>query len=120
MEGLLHKHGEQQADEKPNLEEVRKVNRRLKLWAKRPNQINSKILNAFLRLKRSGLTTITESNLKNELPEEKSFESNFLQMKIIAEKNHCKVFEQFGENISLWRPVITGINEYENIVFENT
>jgi len=120
LEALLNKQNTQITDEIIDVQEVNKVNRRLKLWAKRPNQINSKILNAFLRLKRSGFTTITEVDLKNELPEEKSFESNFLQMKIIAAKNHGKVFEQYGENISLWSPVVTGINEYENIVFKNT
>ena len=104
--------------ESPNSLEVGKVKRRLKLWAKRPNQINSKILNAYLKLERSGVATITESKLRNELPEEKSFESNFLQMKIIAEKNHGKVFEQYGEKITLWDPVIEGIREYENFVFE--
>ena len=50
-------------------QEVRKVNRRLKLWAGRQSQINSKILNAFLKLKRSGLATITEADLRNALPE---------------------------------------------------
>ncbi len=98
--------------------EINKVGRRLKLWAKRPNQINSKILNAFLKLERSGIP-ITENNLKNELSEEKSFESNFAQMKIIAEKNHGKVFDQYGENIVLWPPVASNIREYEKVVFKN-
>lgn len=99
--------------------EINKVSRRLKLWAKRPNQINSKILNAFLKLERSGVSVITENNLRNELSEEKSFESNFAQMKIIAEKNHGKVFEQYGENIVLWPPVVSNVREYEKVVFEN-
>jgi len=99
--------------------EINKVSRKLKLWAKRPNQINSKILNAFLKLERSGVSVITENNLRNELLEEKTFESNFAQMKIIAEKNHAKVFEQYGENIVLWPPVVSNIREYEKIVFEN-
>ena len=102
-----------------DVEEVRKVNRRLKLWARRQNQINSKILNAFLKLKRSGLTTITDADLKNELPEEKSFDSNFAQMKIIAPNNHGKVFEQYGNNISIWDPVVGAVKEYENIVIES-
>ncbi|MBM95272.1 MAG: hypothetical protein CMI09_05430 [Oceanospirillaceae bacterium] len=100
-----------------DINEVEKVNRRLRLWAKRQNQINSRILNAFLKLKRSGLTVITESDLRGEFLEEKSFDSNFLQMKIIAEKNHGKVFDQYGEIISIWRPVADGVNEYESIVF---
>ena len=40
-------------------------------------------------------------------------------MKIIAEKNHGKVFEQFGGNITLWKPVVTGVREYEKTVFDS-
>lgn len=119
IEGVLVKPKTTVALEKSNAPETNKVKRRLKLWAKRPDQINSKILNAFLKLERSGASTITEDDLRNELPEEKSFESNFAQMKIIAEKNHGKVFEQYGENISLWSPVVADIREYEKVVFEN-
>ncbi len=104
---------------KKNSIEINKVSRKLKLWAKRPNQINSKILNAFLKLERSGISVITENNLRNELLEEKTFESNFAQMKIIAEKNHGKVFEQYGENIVLWPPIVPNVREYEKVVFEN-
>ena len=104
---------------KNDSDEINKVSRRLKLWAKRPNQINSKILNAFLKLERSGIPVITENTLKNELLEEKSFESNFAQMKIIAEKNHGKVFDQYGENIVLWPPITSNIREYEKVVFRN-
>jgi hypothetical protein len=119
LEGLLNKQNVPALHETTDIEEVRKVNRRLKFWAKRQDQINSKILNAFLKLKRSGLTTIKEVDLKNELPEEKTFDINFSQMKSIAEKNHGKVFEQYGENISIWSPVAKSIDEYEKIVFEN-
>lgn len=119
IESVLVKLRAPETHKKSNVLEVNKVRRRLKLWAKRPNQINSKILNAYLKLERAGATAITESDLRNELPEEKSFESNFSQMKIIAEKNHGKVFEQYGENISLWNPVIESIREYEKMVFKH-
>ena len=118
IEGMFTMPKKQETDEKIDIDEVNKVNRRLKLWARKPNQINSKILNAFLRLERSGITKITETDLRNELSKEKSFESNFSQMKIIAKKNHGKVFEQYGESISLWNPIVAGIREYEKIVFE--
>ena len=107
------------ASRKPDTNEINKVTRRLKLWAKRQDQINSKILNAFLKLERTGATIITEADVKNELPEEKSFESNFSQMKMIAEKNHGKIFEQHGEIVTLWSPVTGAVREYEEIVFEH-
>ena len=109
LEGLSTKQAEPILNKVADINEVEKVNRRLRLWAKRQNQINSRILNAFLKLKRSGLTVITESDLRGEFLEEKSFDSNFLQMKIIAEKNHGKVFDQYGEIISIWRPVADGV-----------
>lgn len=100
-------------------EEVKKVSRRLRLWAKRQYQINSRILNAFLKLQSSGQTTITENDIKRELPDESSFESNFAQMKNFGEKNHGKVFDQYGENIAIWEPVLSDVREYERVVFGN-
>jgi hypothetical protein len=93
--------------------EINKVSRRLELWAKRPNQINAKILTAFLKLEKSGMPYITENDLKKSLPNEESFESNFAQMKIIAEKNHGKVFEQNGEIVSIWPPVLSYVKKFE-------
>lgn len=96
--------------------EAKKVRRRLRLWAGRQNQINAKILNAYLRLQKSGRKTITEQDLKNELPDEQSFDSNFAQMKIIAERNHGKIFDQHGEQITIWGPISADVREYEKIV----
>lgn len=99
--------------------EVNKVSRRLRLWAKRQDQINSRILNAFLKLDRSGKDAVTENDLKRELPDEPSFDSNFAQMKNFGEKNHGKVFQQYGENITIWEPVLSDVREYERVVFGN-
>lgn len=99
--------------------EANKVRRRLRLWAGRQNQINAKILNAYLKLRRQGKTIITEQDLRGELPDENSFESNFAQMKIIAERNHGKVFDQHGDRITIWDPVAADVREYEKFVFED-
>jgi hypothetical protein len=102
------------AAEKYSTEE-KKVRNRLKLWARpdRQDQINVRILNAFLRLKNSGLTIVTEDDLKLELPDVESFDSNFAQMKTIAEKNHGKVFEQNGSAVAIWGRVLPYVIEYE-------
>jgi hypothetical protein len=97
--------------------EIAKVTSRLKLWAKRPDNFNSNILTAYLRLKRSGVKKITEKCLKNELSKKMPFESNFAQMKIIADKNHGKIFEVYGGVITLWAPIEEQIHEYERHVF---
>ena len=97
--------------------EANKVRRRLKLWSRRQNQINAKILNAYLGLRRNGITNITEQDLRKALPDENSFDSNFIQMKIIAERNHGKIFDQHGEKLIIWEPVSAAVREYEKIVF---
>jgi hypothetical protein len=97
--------------------EANKVRRRLRLWAGRQSQINAKILNAFLKLQRSGKTNITEQDIKNELPDEESFYSNFVQMKIVADRNHGKVFDQHGNKVTIWGPISADVREYEKLVF---
>jgi hypothetical protein len=85
--------------------EINKVQRRLKLWSNRPDQINHRILKAYLELEQNGLSEITETDLRNALGSEETFDSNFNQMKNISEKNHGKVFEQIGELVRIWPPV---------------
>lgn len=99
-----------------NVEEVNKVQRRLKLWAKRPHQLNSRILTAYLKLEKEGVSPITESALHDAVGKVPSFSSNLLQMRIIAEKNHGKVFHQSGATVMLWPPVVSAIREYGNSV----
>lgn len=95
--------------------EVKKVRNRLKLWARpeRQGQINVRILNAFLRIRNSGAIIVREEDLRRELPEVESFDSNFAQMKIIAEKNHGKIFEQDGSAVKIWEHVLPYVKEYE-------
>jgi len=84
------------------VKEINKVKRRLRLWAKRPYQINSRILTTYLKLERQGVNPITEKALNNAIGGEPSISSNLLQMRISAEKNHGKVFDQNGEKLTLW------------------
>lgn len=95
--------------------EIKKVKRRLQLWARpeRQNNINSRILNAFLELKTTGNGCITREDIQTKLPDMEKFESNFNQMKIIAENNHGKIFEQQGDCIEIWGPVRKFVDKYE-------
>lgn len=97
------------------LQEVSKVSRRLKLWAKRPEQMNTKILKAFLALSIDGQQPVTESQLKAEVGEA-NFDINFVQMKNIAEKNHGKVFEVTGDKVTIWPPVSAAVEEFRRAV----
>lgn len=104
------------APAKNELQEVSKVSRRLKLWAKRPEQMNTKILKAWLRLASGVESTVSEAQLKAEVGEE-SFDINFMQMKNIAEKNHGKIFEVNGNKVSIWPPVAAAVEEFQRTVF---
>ena len=98
------------------LQEVSKVSRRLKLWAKRPAQMNTRILKAFLSLSSYEQRPVTEAQLKAEVGEE-NFDINFVQMKNIAEKNHGKVFEVAGDKVTIWPPVTAAVDEFRRTIF---
>ena len=98
-------------------EEAKKVRNRLRLWSGRPQQINTRILKAYLELERSGVTPITEARLRSALPSSLPFDSNFAQMKIIAERNHGKVFETQSGRIIIWPPVEPYVRQFERELF---
>ena len=108
------------ANEPDTSEEVDKVRNRLdKFWAKRQHQVNARILNAFLRLTAGKEPrTISEHLLRTELKDIENFDSNFIQMKTIAPKNHGKVFQQHGSTVSIWDPVLPFVLDYEKAVFQ--
>ena len=94
-----------------DLSEVSKVTRRLKLWAKRPEQINSRILSAYLILSANSEDPVTENELRDAVGES-NFDLNFVQMKNIAEKNHGKVFDVIANKVSIWPPVVSAVEEF--------
>lgn len=113
---------ENSSNKRSDLEEVNKVSRRLKIWAKpsRQNQYNAKILNAYIELHHSGISNITEDDLDRKLDCSSWFWPNFNQMKAIAEKNHGKVFEVRSGKVNIWPPVQDAVEDYEAQVFSCT
>jgi hypothetical protein len=102
------------------IEEIKKVERRLKKWAKpeKQLQINAKVLNAFLELKHSGSTYITKEDLQNKLSGMNTFYGAFSQMKASGKTTHGKVFHDTINGIEIWDPVKKFVDEYEKIVFK--
>ena len=102
------------------LNEVNKVARRLKRWANNQTQINAKILNEYLKLKRDGVKHITEGVLRTNVGDDATFFKNYPQMKIISPKNHGKVFHIVDdgrrEDIVIWEPVRSSVDEYAKVV----
>lgn len=97
--------------------EISKVNNRLAKWAKNQQQINSKILTLYLKLKEEGVPSITEQMLMEKYNNHQEFYRNFPQMKTISTKNHGKVFEVQNGVVTIWEPVHHIVQEYRNKVF---
>ena len=85
-------------------EEIEKVRRKVQLWFKKPHQINSRILVAYLKLKNNNIH-VTPIVLQEHCGEINDFEGNYNQMKNFGEKNHAKVFQEINNTIELWKPV---------------
>lgn len=100
-------------------EEISKVARKLPKWANNPQQINSRILNLYLFLQQQTPNAITEAYLRSQYGNDSEFDRNFSQMKIIAPKNHAKVFEIVNGAVNIWNPVLRNIKDYEKKVIEN-
>lgn len=87
-------------------DEIEKVQRKIPQWFDKPRQINSQILVAFIQLSRSNQIPIDVSTLEKHCNiDSKTFNSNYAQMKLIAPKNHSKVFEEVDGKVTLWSPV---------------
>ncbi len=85
---------------------------RIPKWAKKPYQLNHKIIRAYLQLAEVGPVSyyalVARCSDQEHYPEEyvPTFLSNFAQMKFDGDKSHGKVFEVSAENIvSLWPPI---------------
>ena len=56
--------------------------------------------------------------MQKQLPNISTFESNFNQMKIIAERNHGKIFEETNGYIEIWEHVRLLVSKYEQEVLK--
>lgn len=102
-------------DEKQN--EIQKVKRKLKKWAKNQHQINAKILTLFLQLERERGANITERMMMERYNNNPEFSTNFHQMKIIASRNHGKIFDVIDGDIKIWEPIKEAVEEYKRTAF---
>ncbi|HHC11426.1 MAG TPA: hypothetical protein ENK99_05990 [Campylobacterales bacterium] len=92
------------------LDEVKKVHRKVPRWLNNPSQYNYKILTTFMTLSNNNTTPISISLLKKHSNiEDDKFISHFNQMKTISERNHAKVFDENYGEVKLWKPIATFI-----------
>ena len=112
------------SDKKEDLEGF--ANRRIPMWAMKPNQYNHKIIRAFLLLEKNNnyvrlndLEDLCNDSIRTEtyVP---TFRSNYSQMKFDGPKSHGKVFEDDGDRVWIWSAVEDTLNKYkEYFVDEN-
>lgn len=88
---------------------IKKVHERIPEWFRNTNQINSKILINYFRLKEKNEIVLKEELEKKCIGFE--FKNNFDQMKNFGEKNHAKVFELIGDKVELWKPIKIFVEE---------
>ena len=99
--------------------EIDKICQRIPKWAIRQHQINAKILTLFLQIEKEGCSNITEQMLMDKYNNHSEFYRNFTQMKVIAPKNHGKVFDVENGIVKIWEPIKHVVEEYKKTVFEN-
>ena len=76
---------------------------RIRLWGSKPQQINHKIVRAFLQLERNG--AVEYSNLRRHCTETlhiSGFDGHYASMKTDAGNAHGKVFFNEGSRVKMW------------------
>jgi hypothetical protein len=86
--------------------EIERVHRRVPKWIKKPLQINTMILNKYMEISANNENPVVLQTLEEAVGlDSRKFFTNYTQMKIIAEKNHAKVFREEDGIVYLWEPV---------------
>ena len=109
-----------QMQEKIDIEsnEIAKVRRKLPRWIRNPDQINTRILMAFLSVMRStGKSYVNEDDLKKEFGNNSTLKKNLPQMCTISSKNHAKIFSRDGSQLLIWEPVKDLVKDFEAEAF---
>ena len=81
---------------------------RIKLWADRPHQINSKIVRAYLELEKK-YERVTLSHLRKYCADQfgidETFYGHFASMKTDRGNSHGAVFYESGQVVKIWDTV---------------
>lgn len=94
---------------------------RIPQWARKPNQINHKIIRAFFRLEAElghvPLRELEKRCLDNAMHSDvyiPTFKSNYVQMKIDVPRSHGKVFEERDGDVVIWDRVKDTLMEFKS------
>jgi hypothetical protein len=107
-------------NEETNKDFYGKANRRIPLWAARPNQYNHKIIRSYFKAVategRATIDTMEQLCSDKNNPElyVPTFKSNYSQMKLDEHNSHGKVFEDDGETVTIWHEVEDTLMKYKS------
>ncbi len=90
--------------------EIEKIKRKIPRWLNKPYQINSRILIKAMKIL-SIKDSISFCEFEKQCEDIDKFRGNFEQMANFGAKNHGKVFERVGDNLTLWAPVKEFVRE---------
>ena len=98
-----------------------KANKRIPLWARKPQQNNHKILRAFFELKQE-IGNVTIDALRRRCSDPTGhpntyvphFDNNFSQMKFDNGNSHGKVFEEHDGFITIWDRISDTLQKYRD------
>ncbi len=88
-------------------DEIERVHRRVRLWHNREHQYNHRILVAYMEISDNNKHSVSIHDLEKQtdINDSKKFIGHYNGMKMIAEKNHGKVFNELNGRVALWEPV---------------
>jgi len=98
-----------------------KANRKIPIWAIRPEQCNHRIIRAFFRAQDLGgevrlqeLKELCSDELASPELFVRDFKGNYAQMKLDGPKSHGKVFVDDGVLVEIWTEVADTLRQYKN------
>ena len=120
ISNVFFKEGEKYSATTPLSTETPKAIKRIPRWAKNPDQINHKIIRAYLLLKEENekVTVLDIEKLCLDRTRQDTFaptfRNNYAQMKIETPKSTGKVFEETNGFVTIWERVEPTLTEYKD------
>lgn len=105
--------------------DVKKVERRLKFWSRKPDHVHAKILSCFLNIRHlEGASPVPVGVLKQRYvaetctwenidpsEAEREFGTSFGVMSTLS-ANHCKVFDLANGHVTIWPKASTAVEAF--------
>jgi uncharacterized protein YbcC (UPF0753/DUF2309 family) len=93
-------------------DEIAKVKRKVPKWMKKKHQYNYRILETYMDFSLHNQISISVEELEVHSGLDKDyFLGHYNSMKTISKNNHSKVFEEVNDEVRLWKPISSFIED---------